>query len=151
MGKLLSLAVVIIVVYFMYSQAFPWIEERFDGHPAESSSGAGESGGGRCVESAEHANQVMSGELVRFGSPPVDPDAWSMSYHTIARAISTAEVDCSGCFGESCRSAQSALSEMRGLAQQFDDAARGEAYGWSNPASTQERIHNLLDQARALP
>ena len=152
MGQLLSLAVVIVVVYFMYTQALPWIEERFDEPTSGASAESGPSlGGSGCVDAAEGASQTLSGELVRFSRPPIDPDTWAMSYQTIARAISTAEVDCSGCFSASCRSAQSALSEMRGLAQQFDNAARGEAHGWSNPASAQERINSLLDQARSLP
>lgn len=153
MGKLLTLAVVIVVVYFVYTQGLPWIEERLDG-PGAASTAVGEEGspgGSGCIDAAEGANRVLHGELVRFGRPPIDPNAWSMAYQSISRAISTAEVDCSSCFGQACRSAQEALAEMRGLALQFDDAARGEAHGWSNPASAQERIDSLLDQARSLP
>lgn len=148
MGKILALAIVVIAVYFAYVQGLPWLEEHGGGLETGVAAEGEVSGRGVCVGAAEQANRALGRELRKFSRPPIDRDAWDFSYQTISREISMAEVDCSDCFSESCRSALSALSEMRDLARQFDDAARGEAQGWSNPATTQERIDSLLTQAR---
>ena len=149
MGRILTLAIIAIVVYVAYTQGLPWLKEALSLEPSEEVGGPGRGGGSRCVETAWRASEKLAGE-VRHARPPVDLDAWGISYQEISRAIGTAEIECSSCLAEACRKAQAAVSELRGLALQFDDMARGDRQGMGNPAHQMERIHRLLNEARAL-
>ena len=48
------------------------------------------------------------------------------------------------------RKAVEAAGELRMMYSQFDSMARGTATGFGNPARHQEKVFDLLDEARAL-
>lgn len=147
LARLLTLIVIIGVGYVLLTQGLPWLQTRLGGQPAESGI-AGDPASERCVETATRASDTLSGQVVRFSSPPVDSAEWSTASWEIENAVQEAELACT-CFTEACQKASEALDAMRQLYTQFDDMVSGTPSGWGNPAHDQERIFQLLDEARA--
>jgi hypothetical protein len=146
-ARLVTLIAIIGIAYVLLTQGLPWFQTRLGTEPAGSDS-AGDPASERCVATATRASDTLSGEVVRFSSPPVDPAEWSAASWDIDNAIQEAELACT-CFTEACQKAAEALDAMRQLYTQFNDMVRGTPTGWGNPAHDQERIYQLLDDARA--
>ncbi len=150
MGRIVTLIVVLAVVYFAYTQGLPVLKQRLGLEPQEDVGGSIPVGEARCVETAGRANRTLGQQVRQFARPPADSEMWSISYQQITGDIGAAEAACAGCLSEACRKATAAVSEMRSLAMQIDDTVRGDLGGMSNPATKQERINRLLDEARSL-
>ena len=147
LSRLLSLAIVLVVAYFLLTTAGPMIREQFGGRATsvETDSSSEE---GQCVELAFQANELLIRVARQYGQPPVDVDAWSDAQWEIDSEIQSAESTCY-CSAEACQSASQALAEMRNLVSNLDGMVRGTSPGFANPANQQERIYDLLNQARS--
>ncbi len=151
MGGFIKLIVIGILGYFVVTQGLPMIKEKFGDRPRGAmTESASEAGLSACIGAAEQANSTLSGQIRQFSRPPIDSQAWGFAFTEISRDIGAAEIQCGSCFSESCAAAGSAVAEMRAMALQFDGMASGNSRGFSNPASRQERIDGLLQQARSL-
>lgn len=147
LSRLLSIAIVLAVAYFLLTTAGPMIRDQFGGRAArvETDDSSEE---GRCVGLAFQANELLTRVAREYGQPPVNVDSWSNAQWEIDSEIQSAESACF-CSAEACQSATQALSEMRNLVSNLDGMVRGTSPGFANPASQQERIYDLLNQARS--
>ena len=147
LSRLLTVAIVLAIAYFLLTQAGPLIQQQFGGRPAgeEIDSSSEE---GRCVDLAFQANDLLTRVARQYGQPPVDVDAWSDAQWELDSEIQAAESACF-CSAEACRSASEALSEMRNLVSNLDGMVRGTSPGFANPANQQERIYERLNRARS--
>ena len=152
-GLLKALALVV-VVYFAVTEGWPWLRDQLDRKPtpptAAGDDAATSSGpGSRCVDLALEASNDWADQLRRFRQPPYDLDAWGAALAATEERIATADAACA-CPLESCSAAAAALGELRGLLSAVDSVVRGEPSAFRNPAREQERIDDLLGQARDL-
>lgn len=143
---IVKLLLVLIVGFFAITQGWPWLRDRLGG--GSESVPAGNEEAGRCVARAEAASQALADAIIRFQQPPADLEAWDSARSGAEDRISSAEEACA-CPAESCKRAETALSEIRDLAASADDMLRGGS-GFSNLATRQERIDELINGARNL-
>lgn len=146
MSRLLGLAIIAVLIYFALTQGMPWLKT------AMGSGGGGEGGGGDssyCVAQANAANDAISNELIPNARPPVDSGVWGNALLRVAGKLAAAENACS-CPTGACAKGTDAIYEMRTMFDEFDDIAHGNPMGISNPARRQERVFELLNQARDL-
>ncbi len=151
LSRLISFAVVMALIYFALTRGLPWIQEQFapTARSYEATEGDTSDPAGPCIESVAHANDSLGQLARRFSSGPVDSDEWSTASWDIESEIRDAEMSCT-CFSEACRKAAEAAGELRTMYSQFDSMARGTASTYGNPARNQERVFDLLDEARSL-
>lgn len=152
LGGIVKLLVVAVLLWFAVTEGWPWLKRELDrmGHrspAAEVEEGAGE--GTECVIAAGRASEALGETLRRFRTPPYDLGAWENATTALEDRIWTAESAC-GCALDSCGRASEALAELRDLVHSVDGVVRGDATAFRNPARQQERIDELLDQARDL-
>jgi len=150
MGRIITLLVVLVLVYFIYAQSLPWLKRSLGVETDQEVGGVVPGSQSRCVETAWQANETFVGQVRLFPGPPIDPLEWAVSFQQITRGIGAAEIACSSCLSEACRRAATAASEMRSLSLRFDDMARRNQLGWSNAAPQQVRINQLLNEALRL-
>jgi hypothetical protein len=146
LGRLLALAILAVVVYYALTEGLPWLRTAMDSGSA-ASEGSTESA--LCVSQADAASQSVVDELIPTARPGVDGAVWGTVLVRVAGALAEAERACS-CPTAACAKGYEAVREMRGMFDEFDDIARGNPMGISNPANRQERVYQLLDEARAL-
>jgi len=146
LNRLVTLAIVLAIAYFVVTRGLPWIQRQFG--PATGSEAAGGGEAAECIYRATEANEALSQAVRRFSQPPVDQDEWSSVTWEIESEIQLAAAACM-CSLEACQTASQALDEIRALLSNLDGMARGDSTGFANPARQQERIFELLDQARA--
>lgn len=149
-ARIVKFLVVLVILYFAYTAGWPWLQEQL-GRVSKSTAGTGGGGGegGRCVEMAAAASASFGGEIPRFSRPPVDLDAWGAVVSSTQRQIADAQTECA-CALDSCRKASDALSELSGMVYEFDSGFRGAGGMPINAARQQERIDELLAEARDL-
>lgn len=147
LSRLLTLAIVLGLAYFILTMAGPMIKDQFGGRtaPVETDSSSEE---GRCVDRAFQADEMLTRVARQYGQPPVDVDSWSNAQWKIDSEIQSAESACY-CSADACRFASEALTEMRDLVTNLDGMVRGTSPGFANPANQQERIYDLLNKARS--
>ena len=146
LNRLITLAIVLALAYFVVTRGLPWIQRQMSPAASGESTGGGEAA--ECIFRATEANESLSQAVRRFSQPPVDQDEWSNATWEIEREIQSAAAACI-CPLEACLTASQALDEIRALLSNLDGMARGSSEGFANPARQQERIFELLDQARA--
>lgn len=147
--RLVTLGILAAIVYYGYTVGLPWWRAQQAGREAEQAENAEAQEAVHCVGLASEANRTLTSELRQFDRPPVDLGLWTAALIHIGSQLSKADDVCV-CPAEACRKAAQALREMRELVDQLDGIARGYAPGISNPATRQERILSLLDEARTL-
>lgn len=145
--KLLQIAILVGGGYFLVTQVVPLMGGKSRG-PGSSGPLGDDGGASRCVSLAYSANDMVSDTWRRFGSPPVDLDRWSDALWQAQGAIGDAANSC-GCPAEACATANQALGEMSDQLSALDDLMRGTSAGYSNPASRQEHILALLEDAES--
>ncbi len=79
----------------------------------------------------------------------MDYSVWGSVLVRVAGALAEAERACS-CPTAACAKGSDAVDELRTMFDELDDMARGNPLGIGNPARRQERVYELLDEARAL-
>lgn len=146
LNKLITLVIVLVIAYLAMTQALPWIQRRMGATAGDEPQGGGEAA--ECLFRTTDANESLSQAIRRFAQPPIDQEEWSTVVWEIEREIQSAAAACI-CPLEACLAASRALDEIRALLSNLDGMARGDSTGFSNPARQQERIFELLDEARA--
>jgi len=146
MSRLLGLAIIAVIIYFALTQGLPWLKTAM-GSGAGSSAEDSESS--YCVAEANAASDAISDELIPNARPPVDAGVWGTALVRVAGALAAAENACS-CPTAACAKGSDAVYELRAMFDEFDDIARGNPMGIGNPARRQERVYELLNEARAL-
>ena len=154
LAGLLKVLALVVVVYFAATEGWPWLRDQLDRKPsppaaAEDDVATSSGRGSRCVDRALEASTNWADQLRRFRQPPYDLDAWGAALGATDDRIATADAACA-CPLESCTAATAALGELRGLLSSVDSVVRGEPSAFRNPARDQERIDDLLGQARDL-
>jgi len=146
LGRLLAIAILAVVVYYALTQGLPWLKTAMG-------SGAGgsdeDSESSYCVAQANAASDAITDELIPNARPPVDSGVWGTALVRVGGALAAAENACS-CPTAACAKGSDAVYELRTMFDEFDDIARGNPMGIGNPARRQERVYELLNEARAL-
>ena len=145
--RLPGLLILLAVVYFVATQAGPWID-RLRGTPRSTEISDDDGGASLCVDRAYAANESLGDTVREFGYGSVQVDLWSEAMWQVESDINEAYDDCT-CPTEACRLAGRALEEMREQIAQLDSLVRGTATGYANPATRQERILELLERAES--
>jgi hypothetical protein len=122
--KLVTLAILAAIAYYGYTVGLPWWHKQQATREAEETADVESEQSLRCVSMATDANRTLVDQVRQFDRPPSDPGLWTAALIHIGG--------------------------MRELVDQVDGVARGYATGISNPASRQERIVQLLEEARSL-
>lgn len=151
LSKLVSFAVIMAIIYFALTRGLPFIREQIapTARSYEAVEGETSDPAWTCIDSVAKANDSLGRLARRFGTGPADADEWSTASWDVEAEIRDAEMTCT-CFSEACRKATEAAGELRAMYSQFDATARGTATTYGNPARNQERVFDLLDEARAL-
>ena len=91
LSRLLTLAIVLGIAYFLLTKAGPMIQQQFGGRAArvETDSSSEE---GLCVDQAFQANEMLTRVARQYGQPPVDVDSWSDAQWEIDSEIQSATV-----------------------------------------------------------
>ena len=147
LNRLFTLAIVLVVAYWILTKAVPYLRDQSVSSPASLESSV-DSAAGRCVDRALQANSRLIDAARSYGQPPVDVDGWSGAVWQIESEMQTARSVCN-CSADACRAATSALDEMSSLLSNLDGMVRGDSPGFANPGNQQERINRFLDQARS--
>ena len=135
-----------LIGYYVLTQGLPWLETAMGSKGGGSAAEGSESA--FCISQADAASDAVAGELIPNARPPVDSGVWGTALVRVAGALAAAENACS-CPTEACATATDAVYELRTMFDELDDIARGNPMGIGNPARRQERVYDLLDQARA--
>jgi hypothetical protein len=147
LNKLIALAILLGIGYFIITQAGPWLSRQMGGS-GTAADFEDDGGASYCVDLAFAANQQLGDTVRQFGHPPVDLDSWTDAMWSVESDINDASNSCT-CSADACRIASQALSEMRDQLSQLDSLVRGTAAGYGNPARQQERIVDLLNEAKS--
>ena len=147
--RIIKLAVVIVIVYFAYTQVLPWVKNFGGGIGDTGSSETGFSDGGarRCIDLTSRASSTLGSELRQYTKPPFDLVDWSATVHKVEMKIYEADSDCR-CSAPGCSEARQALSEIKSLLATFDGMIRGNTSGFSNPAEQLQEADRLIEEAR---
>lgn len=150
MKTLLGWLLILGLAYFAWTEGWPWLQAELDrlGEGSRSVAAAGSDEASRCVTLATDASRSFAGGLGRFIDPPVDTGAW-MRFAGQVQARRRQASDACGCSDEACAPAREAMTQLESLLQDLDGVVRGSTDAFFNPATRQQRIDELLDQARA--
>ena len=146
LGKLLALAIIAAIAYFALTQGVPWIKKEMGAGPK---SGDDASESAFCIDQATAAAAAISDELLPAARPPVDSAVWGTVLVRVTGDLAAAERACA-CPTAACGQAFMAIQELRSVYDQLNDVVRGSPMGIGNPARSQERAYQLLDEARDL-
>ena len=147
LGKLIALAVLLGLIYFVATEGMSWLGKQ-TGTSSSSDSFEDDGGASYCVDAAFAANDRLGDSIRQFGRPGTDVDAWSSAMWEVESAMNEASSSCT-CPSDACSKATEALSEMGQQLSSLDDLVQGTATGYGNPARQQERIVDLLNEARS--
>jgi hypothetical protein len=149
LAGILKVLALVVIAYFAVTEGWPWLREELK--QGRGAGGGGEQSfggdGGRCVDLAAEASAALGEQIHRFRQPPYDLAAWGSAVAAVEERASRAETVCT-CPLESCQTAAAALTELRDLLGAVDSVIRGDPTAFRNPARQQERIDDLLAQAR---
>jgi len=143
-GRIVKILLVVAIVFVAWKYGVPWVKKQTD-KPAETTAA---SGGGSCVQSAEHASETWGSGLRQFVNPPYDLNAWATFRGNVESGINAAETNCD-CAGESCEKARGAMRDLRALVNDLDSTIRNGSDA-SDFVQRQERIDNAINEAAAL-
>jgi hypothetical protein len=147
-NPLVKLIVLAVVVYGGYKYGLPWAKDKnlIPSGGSAASRGAGDRG---CLALAEEAGAIWADGIPRYINPPVDRAAWDGFRSEVESSISKARSGCD-CAEESCRKAGEAMDQLSALVRDMDSAVASGGAPPSDVVRSQERVDNLLDQARRL-
>ena len=142
MSRLIQLAILIALLYFAYQ----WYVKH---HSSSTSSTTTASAGDSCTPYADSAANRWSIGIGRFVNPPYDMAAWDSFRSDVDSRIGEAESHCS-CAEASCAKAKEAMSGLRGMVSDVDGMIRNNSAPPSDIVQRQERVDNLVDEAKEL-
>lgn len=145
MKRLVTLVVVVIVLYVGYTKALPWIRQQM----GQSSSAGGDTAAARCVHQADLASDTFGDNFVKRFRPDADADFWDGFVGDVRKEIAAARSLCS-CSGAACRKAKEAMNALDDLVADYDERFHSDLGMRPNPAGELSRVHDLLNEARAL-
>jgi hypothetical protein len=145
MKTLVKLAVVVAIAVLVWKKGIPWWKEHHPSGTASSSGSPAES----CVAAAEAASENWGSGLARFVNPPYDLAAWDGFRSGVEQRIRAANDKCS-CAADSCTTARTAMSDLRGLVNEMDASIRAGSQPPSDAVQRQEAIDNAINSARSL-
>ena len=148
LSRIVKWLVILIVVFAIWKYVLPWVREEAGGFGKSSSSASG-SGNSPCISAADSASSAWGGGLNRFINPPVDADAWASFKSDVDSKIMDAQRACS-CAEESCRKVKDAMTELRGIVYDMDNAVRSGGSPGQDIVQRQEEIDKKIDGARDL-
>lgn len=151
MGRIVQLVVLAVVLYFLVTEGWPWLQRELGRTGAAPRVAAGSGGGeqGPCLSRASGAADTFGDGLSRFSSRPVDTGAWMTFAGRVQQRISEARAAC-GCSHPACSRAAQAMDELGSVVYTMDGYVRGSAESTANPAQAMERVYDLLNEARGL-
>ena len=144
MIKIIRMAVVLMVLFVIYQEALPWLQNQLGGALPEDV----DTGPVRCVGLADSANDSFGERVGRVSGPGADPGVWASFNAEIQEKIEVAQSACR-CSKPSCRIAGEAMTELADLLDQLDVRFRGGSME-RNPVSKQIGINDRLNDARKL-
>src|SRR5688572_9112362 len=115
-GRAVKWIVILGIVYFALTVGLPWIKNQ----GSSSSTGSTDN---NCVRSADQASNTWGGGLARFVNPPYDTMAWGSFRGSVESKMRSAEVACD-CSENTCEKARAAMSELRNVVTDVDNAIR---------------------------
>ena len=146
--RLLVIAIIAIAIYYIVTAGLPWLKDQM-GAAGGGGGAAGDSESFHCISQADAASETIADEVVPNARPPVDSAVWGTALMRGGGALGRAETACS-CSTAACAKGYDAVMELRAMFDELDDMARGNPMGFGNPARRQERVYDLLDEARSL-
>lgn len=153
MDKIIKLVVLAVLLFVAFDRGLPWIQrnlaDRADAIGDVASGAATHGAASTCVSAADRASNAFGASIGRLGGPDGDLDSWSDFMDRVESKINQAEDRCE-CDVSSCEKASQAMSALAGVLRDFDDQKRGSGGLGSDPVRRQERINDLLDEARRL-
>lgn len=132
-----------------FFKGVPWFKENFRRSPAKETSGKVGIFGSSCVASGERVSESFGSRLGGFVNASADLSAWTEFRTGIEGQIGEAQAACS-CSLESCSKTKEALNELRSVVGQLDSAIRGASSPGTGLVMQQEKIDNLLEEAKDL-
>ncbi|HYC58743.1 MAG TPA: hypothetical protein VEK79_04180 [Thermoanaerobaculia bacterium] len=146
-GRIVKWLLILGLVVFAWRVFLPWMKQQKLG--GESRVSISQLGDDSCSGEAERASEQWGSGLVRFVNPPYDIDAWSTFRAGVDSRISIAESKCN-CPRESCAKVRNAMSDLRSLVADLDNAIRTGSSPGGNIVQRQEHIDTLIEESREL-
>src|SRR3954454_14583268 len=146
MDRILKLLIVVIVLFFAWKYLSPKLLKKDTTTTTTEGSPAGTFVNSSCIAAADKASSAWGSGIGRFVNPPYDMDAWSVFRADVDSKIANAEGQCA-CVAESCEKVRSAMSELRGLANDLEGALRNGSPPPGDIVQRQEAIDKKLDDA----
>ena len=146
-NRLIKWIAIIAVAIIAWKYGMPWMKQQMHGSGTTASSST--STQSSCTGAAQHASETWGSGLHRFANPPYDLAAWSGFRGDVETQIASAEAECR-CSQQSCETARTAMSELRGLVSEFDTAIRNGSPPPDNAVQRQEAIDTKIDAAAEL-
>jgi hypothetical protein len=143
-NRLVKWIVVIALVIFAWKFAIPWAKQQIQGHTAATVTASNS-----CTTAAQRASEAWGSGLNHFVNPPYDLGAWSSFRSDVDSKIAAAETECRAA-SQSCETARSAMSDLRGLVSEFDSAIRNGSSPPDNAVQRQEAIDTKIEAAVTL-
>jgi hypothetical protein len=140
--KLLLLAAVVVALV----QYGPPFLRRLRG-PATAVEAGEDTSAAACLDAAELGSDLVGEVAYEFN--PGNLEVWRQAEADAQQALADARTACL-CAGTACRRVEQALDELDGVLEAYRDMMDARGGGFVNPASSYERAHQLLAEARAL-
>jgi len=151
LSRLFKWVVVLVVILAIWKYVIPWVKSEANSIGSGSAASAASASGGNtsCISAADRASSAWGGGIGRFVNPPYNMEAWSNFKSDIDSKITAAESECA-CSDDSCRKVKSAMSDLRSLVSDLDNAIRGGTSPGQDIVQRQEQIDRQIDDAREI-
>lgn len=143
LGRIVKWLVIVVIAFVAWKYLSPMIKSR------GASSSSAPASDNSCVASAERASSTWGGGLSKFVNPPYDMTAWSTFRGSVEMRVGAAETEC-GCAADSCTKARAAMSDLRGLVGEMDNAVRNGTSPPGDAVQRQESIDAKIEEAAQL-
>jgi hypothetical protein len=140
---LIKWVIAIAIIVFVWKKGVPWWKE----HHSASTRTAAESPGVACASAAAAASETWGSGIGHFANPPYDLAGWDEFRSRVEQKARRAQERCL-CAESSCKTAKTALSDLRGLIGELDSSLRSGSPPPSDMVQRQEAIDNAINSAR---
>ena len=150
MMKILRWVAFAFLIFVLLTEVIPRIRDRVEGVSQDKIVGRPDPMAGdatACVRLAELASALVGDEVHGAKPPPGDSSGWAEASDVIHQRITEAEDVCT-CPEPGCDTARDAMQELGALVNDIDQMIAGAGTGALSLTNRQERINELLEQAR---